>query len=104
MRLGGIFEQIGLGFHRYSTDKRWLLPHFEKMLYDQAMLSMAYLEAFQLTKNTKYSKGALQQMGLLFLLKIERNSGIRDFLKSPKRLGFRTENGITRLSYSRFSR
>ena len=55
MRLGGIFDQIGLGFHRYSTDKRWLLPHFEKMLYDQAMLSMAYLEAFQLTKNTKYS-------------------------------------------------
>ena len=55
MRLGGIFDQIGFGFHRYSTDKRWLLPHFEKMLYDQAMLSMAYLEAFQLTKNTKYS-------------------------------------------------
>ncbi len=58
MRLGGIFDQIGLGFHRYSTDKRWLLPHFEKMLYDQAMLSMAYLEAFQMTGNVNYANVA----------------------------------------------
>ena len=55
MRMGGMFDHIGLGFHRYSTDKRWLLPHFEKMLYDQAMLSMAYLEAFQLTGKTEYA-------------------------------------------------
>jgi uncharacterized protein YyaL (SSP411 family) len=47
MRQGGIFDQIGFGFHRYSVDERWLVPHFEKMLYDQAMLAMAYLEAFQ---------------------------------------------------------
>jgi len=47
MRLGGIFDQIGLGFHRYSTDAQWLVPHFEKMLYDQGMLSLAYLEAYQ---------------------------------------------------------
>jgi uncharacterized protein YyaL (SSP411 family) len=47
MRLGGIFDQVGLGFHRYSTDSEWLVPHFEKMLYDQALLTLAYLEAYQ---------------------------------------------------------
>ncbi len=47
MRLGGIFDQAGLGFHRYSTDSEWLVPHFEKMLYDQALLTLAYLEAYQ---------------------------------------------------------
>jgi uncharacterized protein YyaL (SSP411 family) len=47
MRLGGICDHAGFGFHRYSTDERWLLPHFEKMLYDQAMLALAYLEGFQ---------------------------------------------------------
>ena len=49
MRCGGLFDQIGYGFHRYSTDAQWLLPHFEKMLYDQAMLTLAYVEAYQLT-------------------------------------------------------
>jgi len=47
MRQGGIFDQVGFGFHRYSTDPVWLLPHFEKMLYDQALLVMAYLEAYE---------------------------------------------------------
>ena len=47
MRTGGLFDQVGLGFHRYSTDAKWLVPHFEKMLYDQALLAMAYTEAFQ---------------------------------------------------------
>jgi len=47
MRRGGIFDHLGFGFHRYSVDERWLVPHFEKMLYDQAMLAMAYLEAYQ---------------------------------------------------------
>lgn len=51
MRIGGIFDHIGGGFHRYSTDERWHLPHFEKMLYDQAMLMFAYTEAFQVTRN-----------------------------------------------------
>lgn len=51
MRLGGIYDQIGFGFARYSTDSEWLVPHFEKMLYDQAMLCMAYTEAYQITKN-----------------------------------------------------
>lgn len=49
MRNGGIFDHIGKGFHRYSTDKQWLLPHFEKMLYDQAMLANAYIETYQAT-------------------------------------------------------
>ncbi len=49
MRLGGIYDHIGFGFHRYSTDERWLLPHFEKMLYDQAMLIMAYSETYMAT-------------------------------------------------------
>jgi uncharacterized protein YyaL (SSP411 family) len=52
MRQGGIYDQIGHGFHRYSTDAKWLLPHFEKMLYDQAMLSLAYLEAVKIFPNT----------------------------------------------------
>jgi len=56
MRFGGMYDQIGYGFHRYSTDKKWLLPHFEKMLYDQAMLSYTYLEAFQVTGNPLYSQ------------------------------------------------
>lgn len=49
MRFGGIFDQVGKGFHRYSTDRQWLLPHFEKMLYDQATLMTAYSQAFQIT-------------------------------------------------------
>jgi len=58
IRWGGIFDQIGFGFHRYSTDKEWLVPHFEKMLYDQAMLALAYLETYQATGNTAYSDTA----------------------------------------------
>ncbi len=54
MRMGGIFDQIGFGFHRYSTDSKWLVPHFEKMLYDQAMLIMAYSEAYQATKKNLF--------------------------------------------------
>ena len=56
MRLGGIFDQIGYGFHRYSTDDKWLLPHFEKMLYDQALLAIAYLEAYQATGNILFKQ------------------------------------------------
>ncbi len=49
MRKGGMYDQIGFGFHRYSTDRHWLVPHFEKMLYDQAMLMLAFTEAYQVT-------------------------------------------------------
>ena len=49
MASGGIYDQIGGGFARYSVDARWLVPHFEKMLYDNALLARAYLHAFQVT-------------------------------------------------------
>ena len=58
MRLGGIFDHVGFGFHRYSTDTEWILPHFEKMLYDQAMLTLAYTEAYQITNNQLYKDTA----------------------------------------------
>ena len=54
MYQGGIFDHIGGGFSRYSTDEKWLAPHFEKMLYDNALLAMAYTEAFQTTGNPLY--------------------------------------------------
>jgi uncharacterized protein YyaL (SSP411 family) len=50
MSAGGMHDHVGGGFHRYSTDERWLVPHFEKMLYDNALLAMAYVEAFQVTR------------------------------------------------------
>jgi uncharacterized protein YyaL (SSP411 family) len=56
MRSGGIFDQVGFGFHRYSVDERWLVPHFEKMLYDQALLAMAYTEAYQATGKAKFAQ------------------------------------------------
>lgn len=59
MYAGGIYDRIGHGFHRYSTDKEWLLPHFEKMLYDQAMLLRLYAEAFHATRNELYKNIAL---------------------------------------------
>ncbi len=54
MYRGGMFDHVGGGFARYSTDEQWLVPHFEKMLYDNALLVMAYSEAFQLTRNALY--------------------------------------------------
>ena len=56
MARGGIYDQLGGGFARYSTDSMWLVPHFEKMLYDNALLASCYLEAWQLTKKESYSK------------------------------------------------
>lgn len=58
MRKGGIYDHVGFGFHRYATDSEWLLPHFEKMLYDQAINAMAYLEAYQVTGNEGYARTA----------------------------------------------
>ena len=54
MAAGGVYDQLGGGFHRYSTDERWLAPHFEKMLYDNALLVPVYLEAWQATHNADY--------------------------------------------------
>ncbi|HVV50139.1 MAG TPA: thioredoxin domain-containing protein, partial [Polyangia bacterium] len=56
MAAGGINDQIGGGFHRYSTDERWLVPHFEKMLYDNALLAVAYLEAHQATGRADFAR------------------------------------------------
>jgi hypothetical protein len=58
MRCGGVYDHIGFGFHRYSTDAQWLLPHFEKMLYDQALLAIAYTECYQVTRKPEYRQTA----------------------------------------------
>jgi len=58
MRMGGIYDHIGFGFHRYSTDSRWLVPHFEKMLYDQALMSIALAETYQATQDPVYRESA----------------------------------------------
>ena len=58
MYRGGIHDQIGFGFSRYSTDNKWLVPHFEKMLYDNALLAYAYLECYQITKNPLMKRAA----------------------------------------------
>jgi uncharacterized protein YyaL (SSP411 family) len=55
MARGGIFDHLGFGFHRYSTDAEWLVPHFEKMLYDQALLLEAYLDAYQTTGQPEFA-------------------------------------------------
>jgi hypothetical protein len=58
MAKGGMNDQLGGGFHRYSVDERWFVPHFEKMLYDQAQLAIAYLEAFQITGEEEFGATA----------------------------------------------
>jgi uncharacterized protein YyaL (SSP411 family) len=62
MRMGGIYDHIGFGFHRYSTDSDWLVPHFEKMLYDQSLLTLAYLETYQATNKKEYANTAEEIM------------------------------------------
>ena len=56
MARGGIYDQLGGGFHRYSVDQVWLVPHFEKMLYDQAQLALLYLQAWQATGDPEYRR------------------------------------------------
>jgi uncharacterized protein YyaL (SSP411 family) len=65
MGKGGIFDQIGGGFHRYSTDARWLVPHFEKMLYDNALLPIVYAEAYQITKDLFYLDVIKKTLGFI---------------------------------------
>ncbi len=62
MAYGGIYDQIGGGFHRYSVDTRWLVPHFEKMLYDNALLSRLYLDAYMRTQNPLYERIACETL------------------------------------------
>ena len=56
MAMGGIYDQVGGGFHRYSTDQRWLVPHFEKMLYDNAQLASVYAKAYERTDDPFYAQ------------------------------------------------
>ncbi len=62
MAYGGIYDHLGGGFARYSTDEKWLIPHFEKMLYDNALLSSTYLDAFLVTKNSLYLSVATETL------------------------------------------
>ena len=67
LRMGGIYDHLGYGFHRYSTDGQWLVPHFEKMLYDQALLALAYTEAYQATAKQFYAR-AVREI-LMYILR-----------------------------------
>ena len=65
MAAGGMYDHIGGGFHRYSTDRSWLVPHFEKMLYDNALLVMDYLEGYQVTGDTAYRRVAAEVLAYI---------------------------------------
>jgi len=60
MRNGGVYDQVGFGFHRYSTDPAWRVPHFEKMLYDQALLCLGYVDAWRATGSDFHQRAALE--------------------------------------------
>lgn len=75
MYLGGIRDHLGFGFHRYSTDPHWLLPHFEKMLYDQALIVMACLETYQLTREQLYADMAHEIFTYLLRDMTDENGG-----------------------------
>ena len=62
MALGGMYDQVGGGFHRYSVDEQWLVPHFEKMLYDNAMLASVYVDAYELTNDEWYADIAIETL------------------------------------------
>jgi len=75
MRRGGICDQLGGGFHRYSTDAEWRLPHFEKMLYDQALLSIAYTETFTATGEIRFARVARSTLDYLIDEMIDEGGG-----------------------------
>lgn len=75
IRYGGIYDQLGYGFHRYATDRGWLFPHFEKMLYDQALLVMAYLEAYQVTGAPLYRQTLDEVFTYLVTVMRDENGG-----------------------------
>jgi len=75
MAKGGMYDQLGGGFHRYSVDERWFVPHFEKMLYDQAQLVMSYLEAFQITGDRQYSDVARRTLDYVLRDMTDREGG-----------------------------
>lgn len=73
MSSGGMYDQVAGGFHRYSTDSHWLVPHFEKMLYDNALLAQTYTEAYQLTANPEHKRVATEILD--YVLKDMTDSG-----------------------------
>ncbi len=75
MAQGGMYDQIGGGFHRYSTDEHWLIPHFEKMLYNQAYLSRVYAQAYRLTNNPLFARTARQTLDYV-LREMTASSGV----------------------------
>lgn len=75
MANGGMHDQLGGGFHRYSVDERWFVPHFEKMLYDQAQLAVSYLEAFQITHHPFYAKIARSTLDYVLRDMTDREGG-----------------------------
>ncbi len=75
MARGGIFDQLGGGFHRYSTDTRWLVPHFEKMLYDNALLARVYTEAYQVTHDPFFAQIANQTLDWVLREMTNSNGG-----------------------------
>ncbi len=75
MAKGGIYDHIGGGFARYSTDQRWLVPHFEKMLYDNALLVPAYVEAYQITGNEFYQKVVIQTLDFILREMTDQSGG-----------------------------
>jgi len=75
MARGGIYDQIGGGFHRYSVDSRWLVPHFEKMLYDNALLAVTYSEAYQLTGDELYKRIVTETLDFVLREMTHENGG-----------------------------
>ena len=75
MARGGMYDQLGGGFHRYSTDEIWLVPHFEKMLYDNSLLAVAYLEAFQATSKPFYREVVEETLGYVLREMYDQQNG-----------------------------
>ncbi|HCQ70468.1 MAG TPA: thioredoxin, partial [Gammaproteobacteria bacterium] len=75
MASGGLYDTVGGGFHRYSTDNTWLIPHFEKMLYNQAQLSLVYTRAYQLTHKPLYRRIAQQTLDYVLKEMQDKNGG-----------------------------
>jgi hypothetical protein len=75
MAMGGMYDHVGGGFHRYSTDAQWLLPHFEKMLYDNGQLCQIYLEAYQLTGKPYYKRIVTEILAYIEREMLDENGG-----------------------------
>ncbi len=75
MAEGGIYDQLGGGFHRYAVDAIWLVPHFEKMLYDNAQLIRVYLHMFQITKEDFYKRVATETLEYVKREMLDKSGG-----------------------------